>query len=331
MPEISIQDVEIVQIDDKVVLRLKAPEGATGEADITVTARDTQGNEFTQTFHVTVQADTFNGAPYFTSTPTNVQTTANTPVNLSFQSFDVEGNPTMLQAVQTGLEATILFDNNGGETGVTPPSTTTFSYLGANFSGGAVTTTGISPLASSGSAAYVFGQGGGQITFDVPLDLAAFYFVHPFGQTPFTATAFDANNNILGTVTSNTADEYNDQHNFEAFSFSTPISRIAFNGGYVDNFEFRADPVPLTFQINQDTDTVTVTPPNGFVGTMAILVGVQQATPTPANAVDQFDRQAIRITVLPAGTAPAIAPTDDDAGDFSNDALDAVFDEIGAV
>jgi cyclophilin family peptidyl-prolyl cis-trans isomerase len=333
-PQIDIDDVEIVQIDDKAVLRLKVPHGMTGEADITVTARDEQGNEFTQTFHVTVQADTFDSAPFLTNTPQNVQTTSNTPVNLVLQSFDVENDPTMLSAVQVGLEETILFDNTGGETGVTPVGTTNFSYLGANFSGGTVTNTGISPLASSGSAAYVFAQGGsGQVTFERPLSLAAFYFAHPTGQTPFTATAFDANGNELGMVTSNLADEYNDAGSFEAFAFAMPIARITFSGGHVDNFRFVAQPVSATFQINQDTDTVTVTPPNGFVGTMEIRVGVQQATPVPPHHAvgDPIDAQVIRITVLPAGASAAIAPSDEDSGEFSDDAVDAVFDEIGAM
>jgi cyclophilin family peptidyl-prolyl cis-trans isomerase len=334
LTDVVIQDVEIVQIDDRAVLRLKAPQGMTGQADITVTARDAQGNEFTQTFHVTVQPDPFNSAPFLTSTPTNVQTTAGTAVSLPFQSFDVEGDPTMLDAEQVGLDARILFDNTGGETGVTPPGATTFSHLGANFSGGTVTTTGTTPLTASGTSSYVFGQGGGQVTFDVPITVAEFYFVHQAGQTPFTATARDAAGNVLGTVMSSLADEYNDPGNFEvlvSLGPTTPIARIDFSGGHVDNFFFRAQPVPLTFQINQDTDTVTVTPPAGFVGTMAIMVGVQQATLTPPHAGDPVDAQVIRITVLPAGTSSAIAPPDEEEGDFGDDALDAVFDEIGAL
>jgi hypothetical protein len=135
-------------------------------------------------------------------------------------------------------------------------------------------------------------------------------------------------------VMSSLANEYNDPDNFEALvslSPTTPIARIDFTGGHVDNFFFRAQPVPLTFQINQETDTVTVTPPNGFVGTMAIMVGVQQATLTPPHAVDPVDSQVIRITVLPAGTSSAIAPPDEEDADFGDDALDAVFDEIGTL
>lgn len=330
---IVVGDVEIVQVGDKAVLMLKALEGVTGQADVTVTATDAQGNHFSQTFQVTVQADTFNAPPFFTSTPTNVQTTVDTPVSLPLQAFDVEGNPTTISAEQLGLQAVILFDNTGGETNITPPGTTSFSYLGANWTGGTVTTTGMSPLASSGSSAYVFGAGGGQVTFDVPLSLASFHFVHQTGQGPFTATAFDASNNVLSSVTSNLADEYNDPDNFEAF-FASPatglIKRIAFTGGNVDNFEFRAQAIAATFQIDQATDTVTVTPPSGFVGTMAVLVKVNQTSPA-ADTVDVFDTQAIRITVLPQGTSSALAPAEGDDGEYDDVALDAVFEALGTL
>jgi hypothetical protein len=246
----------------------------------------------------------------------------------------------MLQAVQAGLEATILFDNAGEEAGITPVGTTNFSYLGTNWTGGTVTATGTSPLASSGSSAYVFGAGGGQVTFDTPINTAmgsvGFYFVHADGQTPFTATAFDANNVVLRAVTSNLATQYNSPDNFEFFDtpaapITASIARIEFSGGYIDNFFFRAAPVPLTYQIDDVNDTITVTPPTGFVGTMAILIGAWQDPTIHVDTVDHFDRQLIPIRVLPAGASAATAPPDEEAGDFSDDALDVVFDEIGAI
>lgn len=331
---VVVGDVEIVQVGDKAVLMLKALEGVTGQADVTVTATDGQGNQFSHTFQVTVQADNFNAPPFFTSTPTNVQTTVDTPVNLQLQAFDVEGNPMTISAEQVGLQAAILFDNSGGETNITTPGATSFAYLGTNWSGGTVTTTGMSPLAASGSSAYVFGAGGGQITFDVPISLASFHFVHQIGQSPFTATAFDASNNVVGTATSNLADDYNDPDNFEAFfasQASSHITRITFTGGNVDNFEFRARAIQATFQIDQATDIVTVTPPSGFVGTFAVLVKVNQTSPV-ADTVDVFDTQAIRITVVPQGTSSALAPPEGgDDGEYDDVALDAVFEALGAL
>ena len=193
-PDVVVQDVAIRQIGDKAVLMLKSARPVlTGETDVTITARDADGNEFTQTIHVTVQPDPFNGSPFLSSYPQSVQTTADTPVNVQLQVTDAENDPNMLIAEQIGLSATILFDNSGDEAGVTPPGTTTFSHLGTNWTGGTVTTTTVAPLPSQGPGAYVFGPGGGQITFDVPITQARFFFVHPLGQVPFTARAFNAN------------------------------------------------------------------------------------------------------------------------------------------
>jgi hypothetical protein len=331
MPDVVVQDVQIVQKGDKAVLMLKALEGATGQADVTVTARDDQGNEFTQTFHVTVQADTFNAPPYFTNTPSSVQTPLNTPVNIPVQVLDIEGNQTTLQAQQIGLEETILFDNTGNETGITPPGTTTFSYVGTNWSGGTVTTTGATPVASSGTAAYAFGPSGGQVTFTTPITLASFHFVHQAGQGPFTATFRDANGTAIHTVTSNAADDYNDPDNFEVYFQGTPVSRIDFTGGHVDNFEFRAQPIQATFQIDQVNRIITVTPPTGFVGEFAVNVRVLQVSPVADTVDTTGDNQVIRVRVIPPGTAPATAPPEDEDGEFGDDALDAVFDEIGAM
>jgi hypothetical protein len=163
--------------------------------------------------------------------------------------------------------------------------------------------------------------------------LASFHFVHQSGQTPFTATAFDANGNSLGTVSSNLADDYNDPDNFEFFSVNpaTPITRIQFSGGHVDNFEFRALAVPATFQIDQVNKVITVTPQNGFVGDFAVNIRVRQVSPV-ADSVDTMgDNQVIRIRVLPAGASSASVPPEDEGGDYDDDALDAVFDEIGAL
>jgi hypothetical protein len=130
-------------------------------------------------------------------------------------------------------------------------------------------------------------------------------------------------------VSSNLLANATDTENFETLSAAS-ITRIEFTGGHVDNFFFQAQPIPATFQINQDTDVVTVTPPAGFVGWMAVRVGVQQSTATPPNANDFVDRQVIRIRVNSTGTSSALAPSDDE-GDVDEDAVDEVFDQLGVV
>ncbi len=325
---IVVQDVAIRQIGDKAVLMLKAPTGATGTTDVTITARDAQGNEFSQTITVTVQPDTFNGAPFLSAYPSTVQTTANTAANVQVQVTDAENNPNTISATPVGLSTTILFDNSGEENGVTAPGTTTFSHLGSNWAGGTVTTTTTAPLPSQVPGAYVFGAGGGEILFDVPITSARFFFIHQTGQGPFTARAFDASNNEVAMVSSNLLSNPVNTGNFEMLT-GAAITRIQFTGGHVDNFFFQAQAIQPGFQINQDTDTVTVTPPSGFVGWMAVRVVVQQNAGVPVDAnPPTTDEQVIRIRVMPAGTSAAMAPDED--GDVDEDAVDEVFDELGA-
>jgi cyclophilin family peptidyl-prolyl cis-trans isomerase len=326
LTDIVVQDVAIRRIGDKAVLLLKAPTGATGTTDVTITASDQQGNEFSQTFTVTVQPDTFNGSPFLSNYPNMVETTENTAVNVQVQVTDAENDPNTIGAVPVGLSGTILFDNTGDETGITTPGTTDFSHLGANWSGGTVTTTTTAPLPSQGSGAYVMGANG-RVEFAQPINQARFFFVHQTGQGPFTARAF-AGNTEVGMVSSNLLTNPANLGNFEQF-VASGITRIEFTGGHVDNFSFVAQPVQSALQVNQDTDTVTVTPPSGFVGWMAIRVAVQQnpGIPVDANA-PATDEQVIRIRVNSAGTSAALT-ADDDGGDVDEDAVDEVFDELG--
>ena len=53
---INIESIEIFQDTENGIVMLKAPEGGSGEADITVTATDVNGHQFTESFHVTVVA-----------------------------------------------------------------------------------------------------------------------------------------------------------------------------------------------------------------------------------------------------------------------------------
>ena len=66
---IVVQDVAIRQIGDKAVLMLKAPTGATGTTDVTITARDAQGNEFTQTITVRFSPIPSTARPFLSSYP----------------------------------------------------------------------------------------------------------------------------------------------------------------------------------------------------------------------------------------------------------------------
>ena len=73
------------------VLRLSAPAGTTGQSTITVTVSDGKGGTASQTFNVTVQADTSNAQPYLLPIDP-VATAVNTPVTFSIPARDIEND-----------------------------------------------------------------------------------------------------------------------------------------------------------------------------------------------------------------------------------------------
>jgi large repetitive protein len=88
---VIMDSVTIFDDNENGVLMLSAPEGATGAADITVTADDGNGNTAEQTFHVTVQPDTFNSHPFLADIDPIV-TVVDTPAYVQLEGIDVEGD-----------------------------------------------------------------------------------------------------------------------------------------------------------------------------------------------------------------------------------------------
>ncbi|HLU49726.1 MAG TPA: PQQ-dependent sugar dehydrogenase, partial [Planctomycetota bacterium] len=145
---------------------------------------------------------------------------------------------------------TIIFENFGEERDITRPGTSEFSFRGSNWSGGVVTTFGITSLYASGSYTYHL-DGGGEVTFDAPIDSVRFFYVHGFDVSGGTATAFDAEGNELGSAASHNATFFNDQGNFVEFDPEAAIARITFSDGAVDDFTFTtsAPPGPEPIQL----------------------------------------------------------------------------------
>ena len=60
---VTMESVEIFQDTENSLVMLKAPEGTSGSANITVTVRDQDGHEYSETFAVTVKPDTIERGP----------------------------------------------------------------------------------------------------------------------------------------------------------------------------------------------------------------------------------------------------------------------------
>ncbi len=90
--DVVIEAAESFVDEQNGVLMLKAPEGATGSVNVTVTARNPSGQEASRTFRVNVTPDTINSAPFLADIP-EIRTKVDTSVTYQLVALDVEGDP----------------------------------------------------------------------------------------------------------------------------------------------------------------------------------------------------------------------------------------------
>ncbi len=115
---VTMESVDIFQDLENGLVMLSAPEGTAGTANITVTVRDQDGHEYTETFQVTVAPDDQNGGPYLDDIPT-ITTAADTPVTFQLSANDVEGDPVTYSGLD-GSNITLSVDPTTGLVTATP-------------------------------------------------------------------------------------------------------------------------------------------------------------------------------------------------------------------
>ncbi|WP_254512907.1 Ig-like domain-containing protein [Anatilimnocola floriformis] len=122
--DVIIDSMQIFTDTENGVLMLKAAEGATGSANITVRATDADGQFVERTFHVEVRADNKNGAPFLSDiAPVNI--VQGGVANFTLQSTDVENNPVTYVGVKPSSETvnyTFTVNPTTGAVQITPPS-----------------------------------------------------------------------------------------------------------------------------------------------------------------------------------------------------------------
>lgn len=121
---VKIDSVSVIVDQENGVLRLVAPEGATGETTVTVTARDSHGDSVTRTFRVLVRPDTTDTYPYLGAI-NPIQATVNTPVTIQIPATDVEGQSMVYWAgvLDDNPNLTVTVDANTGVATITPKGT----------------------------------------------------------------------------------------------------------------------------------------------------------------------------------------------------------------
>jgi hypothetical protein len=91
LTEVVIESARVFQDTQNGVVLLKAPEGASGTAGVTITATDAGGLTAQQTFTVQVTPDTENSPPFLADIP-ELSTPIDTPLTFQLQAIDVEGD-----------------------------------------------------------------------------------------------------------------------------------------------------------------------------------------------------------------------------------------------
>ncbi len=122
LSDVVMTTVTVIDDAEDAVLRLSAADGVTGTADVTVTVTDTVTSETaTETFQVTVAADTTNNLPYLGQIAPIV-TGVNTAVTVDIPATDVEGDEITYSASVSPVAAnlSVSIDESTGELTVTP-------------------------------------------------------------------------------------------------------------------------------------------------------------------------------------------------------------------
>lgn len=119
--DVVIDGVTVFHDTENGVLRLIAPDGATGSAEVTVIVRDGQGGETTQTFQVQVAEDPVDNYPFLDGMdPIELAYMGET--TLQIPAIDVDGGDIYYWAAATGSKEeklTVTVDNETGELTIT--------------------------------------------------------------------------------------------------------------------------------------------------------------------------------------------------------------------
>ncbi len=120
---VQITQATIFQDQENAVLRLIAPDGTTGQTDVTVTVRDGKGGEATQTFTVTVLPDSIDNYPYLSPIDPIVVASGGS-TTFQIPAHDVDGGAIFYAASVSGSDSplTVNVDSTTGTVTITAQS-----------------------------------------------------------------------------------------------------------------------------------------------------------------------------------------------------------------
>ncbi|MCA9169331.1 MAG: peptidylprolyl isomerase, partial [Planctomycetales bacterium] len=129
---VKIASAEIQRDIENGLLRLSAPEGFTGEADIQVTVTNADGESIQQTFHVVATPDTSNSAPFLADIDAATIAPGQT-INGSIHGIDAEGDALVYAATVHAALGSISIDFATGEYSLSIPDDLTVTSVPVTF------------------------------------------------------------------------------------------------------------------------------------------------------------------------------------------------------
>ena len=116
LDDVTIASAELFTDYEDGVLVLHAPDGFTGDVDVTITVDDGNGGTAEQTFTVTVEADTEASNPYFDEIPP-IEVTVGSSATVTLPALDVDGGGYVFDAVvwPENEDITLTLDETTGE------------------------------------------------------------------------------------------------------------------------------------------------------------------------------------------------------------------------
>ncbi len=117
-----INTIEVFNDTENSVVMLKPTGNGTGSTNVTVTVTDQDGNSSSETFLVSVVADTANSQPFLNEIADPATQTQNTPATLQLSSVDVEGDAVtyFAQSLSGAASGVVAVDATTGLVTVTP-------------------------------------------------------------------------------------------------------------------------------------------------------------------------------------------------------------------
>lgn len=150
LTNVVMESVEVFVDEANGVLILSAPEGYSGEADVTVTVSDGNGGSAQRTFHVTIEPDTVNDNPYLEPIDP-VELNAGATTQFTLGAVDLEGSDVqfagILHTETNGIQLAV--DADTGKVTVTAAATAGGIYgiyLGAANTSGSTWDTQVVPV-----------------------------------------------------------------------------------------------------------------------------------------------------------------------------------------